>query len=392
MTPQEKRLTQARVAVLGSTDWGFLGSVIMTGPTTISTGHGPTAATDGWNTWFHPDFIDDHTDQELAFVVIHEALHKAFRHMQTAWRTLLRPYDPRLANYAMDYVINAEIIGCPGTHPGTGHPLTDMPRMGLYNPKYTGWDTVRVYKDLLENPPPDGSGTLDEHIHTEEGEGEGEGAPRPAPTAEQRAEMEAAIAQAIAAGNGLSPMSRTLAAHLTPKVDWRALLRGEWAARVPGREAPNWNRPHAAYRNLGLYYPASVATSPACVTVCVDMSGSVGQVELDAMLAEVEGLATTTPPGELRLVWWHSAIEGEDPISPSDYAHLRQVANPRGCGGTEPDVLRPHLGARLHSEEHTVVILTDGYFNRCDLGANVVWVITPGGTTSNITNGTIIEM
>ena len=46
----------------------------------------------------NPDFVDTLTDQELQGLVLHEALHKAYRQI---WLS-----DKQVLNKAMDYVIN----------------------------------------------------------------------------------------------------------------------------------------------------------------------------------------------------------------------------------------------------------------------------------------------
>ena len=87
-------------------------------------------------------------DKMLAFLVVHEAMHKAYRHL-TTWKVLAKE-NKRLTNMAADYVINLQIHDMDPD----GHVVT-MPRdedgnmIGLLDEKYRGMDTKQVY-DLLK--------------------------------------------------------------------------------------------------------------------------------------------------------------------------------------------------------------------------------------------------
>lgn len=386
----DQRLIRIRATIMSTPEWAFLGSVIMTGPTII-TDEVSTAATDGYRTFFNPSYVTGLNDQEFAFLVIHEALHKAYRHCSADWERILRPYNKDLANMAMDFIINGEIIGANARHPRTGQPLAVMPQGGLYNQAYVGCDTVRVYRDLLAQQQKSDGGAasslltgrpLDDHIFDT------------VLSEDEKKDIAQAINQAVAAGGGLSPMARRLAKLATPKIDWRAVLRAEWQSRVKGKDVPNWTRPHAAYRALGgLYYPSLAAATPPSVTLCVDVSGSVGEREFADMMTEIAHLVRISPPQSLSIVWWHDAIDWEQYIPPEQYDRILDIAYPRSSGGTNPECLREHLGLRLNSEEHVVAVLTDGhFFSPIDLGDDVIWVITPGGDISYIRNGVVVEM
>ena len=64
-----------------------------------------TAATDGNRIWFGPAFLDEISDSELDFILMHEILHVALRHcLRDGDR------DPELFNVACDMVVNSNIL------------------------------------------------------------------------------------------------------------------------------------------------------------------------------------------------------------------------------------------------------------------------------------------
>jgi predicted metal-dependent peptidase len=58
-----------------------LGAVVLMGKTSI--GDCPTAYTDGLNVVYGENFISKLLDTEMRFLILHENMHKALRHMVT---------------------------------------------------------------------------------------------------------------------------------------------------------------------------------------------------------------------------------------------------------------------------------------------------------------------
>jgi predicted metal-dependent peptidase len=94
----------------------------------------PTAATNGRDVMYNPNFIDTLTDKQLTFVVLHEALHKVFQHM-TIWRKLWKE-NPMLANIAADYVVNNTIVEA-----DPHGEVASMPEMCLYDKRFANMTT-----------------------------------------------------------------------------------------------------------------------------------------------------------------------------------------------------------------------------------------------------------
>lgn len=64
-----------------------------------------TAATDGYRIYFGPKFLDEISDNELDFVMMHEILHVALQHCQRVGER-----DPELFNIACDIVVNSNVL------------------------------------------------------------------------------------------------------------------------------------------------------------------------------------------------------------------------------------------------------------------------------------------
>jgi predicted metal-dependent peptidase len=73
----------------------------------VQVGKARTAYTDGRIAVIGAEFIKELDDAELAFVVLHEILHIAYRHLYI-YRHLVKK-DAALSNRAMDYVINLQL-------------------------------------------------------------------------------------------------------------------------------------------------------------------------------------------------------------------------------------------------------------------------------------------
>jgi len=103
---EERKLAKVKISLMREPKFALWQGVMMVGKTRIDD-NVPTAATNGRDEVYGRKFVKDLPEKELAFVVLHECMHKAYRHL-TTWRKL---YDeePQLSNAACDYVINLEL-------------------------------------------------------------------------------------------------------------------------------------------------------------------------------------------------------------------------------------------------------------------------------------------
>lgn len=69
-----------------------------------------TAATDGKNIYFDPDYIESLTNDERLFIIAHELMHVKFQHMLRMVDSNGNRRDPMLWNIATDAIINANLV------------------------------------------------------------------------------------------------------------------------------------------------------------------------------------------------------------------------------------------------------------------------------------------
>ena len=119
-----------------------------------------SAQTNGWDVTYNPKFVEQFmpTDPELRFLVLHEATHKAFRHLHV-WREI-HEEDHQLANIAADLFVNLALVDA-----DKGEGFIKMPAIGIQpDPQYRGMSVGQIYQKLKEDPPPEGGGEgMDEH-------------------------------------------------------------------------------------------------------------------------------------------------------------------------------------------------------------------------------------
>ena len=99
----ERRLKKVKIDLMRNPKFALWSGIMMVGKTELSSDI-PTACTNGRDELYGREFVKGLTDKELGFVILHENLHKALRHL-LIWRKLWES-DGRMANMACDHVIN----------------------------------------------------------------------------------------------------------------------------------------------------------------------------------------------------------------------------------------------------------------------------------------------
>ena len=144
----EQRLHRAVVLVMRHPDYVPMQGIISIGKRVIDD-KTPTACTNGRDEWYGRGFIEEHTDPELRFTVLHENYHKALKHLAT-YDKLFR-INGQLTNMACDYVINAKLIEEEQERAkgkADYKPFAVMPSGGLYEPRFLDMSAGEVFKIL----------------------------------------------------------------------------------------------------------------------------------------------------------------------------------------------------------------------------------------------------
>ena len=375
------RIKKCHIAIMQHKEFCAYSGILACGKVEVST-KVPTAATNGWDVIYNPDFVEKvmSTDPKLRLLVLHEAMHKAYRHM-TVWKYLSK-INPRLANVAMDHFVNLSL-----TDTDAGNGFLEMPADGIQpNPKYRGWSVLQIYTDLeQEDDPeqPDGPGGFDEHDF----DGPDDEAP-----SEQ--EMENEIGRALRQGEmirkqrskgGAGDSDGLFGDLLSPKVDWRKALRDFITETCSGRDESSWSRPNRRFLADDVYMPTMMGTTMRELVVGFDTSGSIfGGNEMTRFVSEISTIIEQVKPSKVHVIYWDTGIAGHQTFEDGQFAV--QDLKPKGGGGTDGAVLFKYL-RKQKLKPDAIVQFTDGYVGSWgNTDVPTLWVITsdikaPFGTT-----------
>jgi predicted metal-dependent peptidase len=389
---EERKLKKVKINIMRDPDFALWSGIMMVGKTYIDD-NVATACTNGRDERYGRKFVAELSEKELAFVVLHEAMHKAYRHL-TTWRKL---YDatPQLANAACDYVINLQLKDLDPHGRVMVMPRRDGKVIGLIDEKYRGMTTKEVYDALLEEHGEDGGGGeegFDEHDWGGAGELSEEEQKELSKEVEQ-ALRQGDMTQRKVKGNGAGGLGRELGEMLAPQVNWREQLREYVKSICSGKDASSWRRVNRRFIGNDIYMPTLVSERVGHLVVAVDTSGSIAGKELNEFLTEVKGIAEEVTPEKVDLLYWDSEVAGHETYDSGNVADIVSSTKPKGGGGTSPSCITAYL--KEHSlKPECVVVLTDGYVGSdwgTDWEVPVLWVVC-GGNTAIAPNGKTIHI
>ena len=235
MTDANTALKKAHIRLMRHPETCLYGGIMLMGESTIEDGI-PTAYTDGKNKRYGREFFQSLTLPEQSALVLHENGHVFLKHIPRHMDLVKE--NPRLANVAMDFVINDIIMEIGKKAPD----LVKLPKGGLYDAKYHNWSVREVYNDLkaeMDKRKKKGTGSgknpeemqpLDEH----------DAEALAGASVEEVRKLSDEISEAIQQGAMLAgkfgvKVPRVIQDLMTPKVSWRDELR-EFVSSPPRDE------------------------------------------------------------------------------------------------------------------------------------------------------------
>lgn len=386
------RIKKSHIAIMRSLKFCPFAGVLSCGSVQITTDI-PTACTNGWDRMYNPDFVASLDDAELNMLVLHEAVHVAYRHIHV-WRKLWEE-NPKLANIAADHFVNLALID---TDAGDG--FVKMPATGVQpDAQYRGMSVAQIFEKLKQqqdgqqdgrqpNDSGDGDG-MDSH-DWESGNGQ-----TPAEEQAQADEIQRALRQGESIrrkriGAGSSGSDGLVGDLLASKIDWRKVLRDFITETCAGRDESSWRRPNRRYLSEDIYMPTMLGTTMTELVIGFDTSGSCfGGSEMQRFASEVATIIGEIAPTKCHVVYWDSSVVGMQTFEFGQFAV--QNLKPKGGGGTDGSVLFDYLREKRIAPQ-AIVQFTDGYvgsWGRSD--CPTLWAITtpsikaPYGTTIHIT-------
>jgi predicted metal-dependent peptidase len=294
-------------------------------------------------------------------------MHKALQHC-TTYNAICKKY-PQLSNIAMDYVVNATIEETDPQH--TFYDFTTQPEP-LLDAKYQGWSFIEVLQDILRNAQTitvsgevgDGEGMpvpLDEHvigtIDKESDEGKKLGT-----QIDDALRQGKVLAEKLAGKKSLgSALDR-----ITQKRDtnWREHMR-EWVtALCEGDDYSRFAPPNKRLAPQGILMPSHFSEATGELIVACDTSGSMGGI-YPTVFGEIARIAQNVNPDSVRVIWWDSAVCGDQSFKPHEFDRIGSLLKPVGGGGTSPQCVVEYIRSKKYQPKG-VVWLTDGYLDGSD--------------------------
>ncbi len=362
------RLTLARTRILCEN--GFYGLLLMHTAFALSNDV-RTAATDGEKIYFSPAFMDDLSDRELDFVLMHEIVHIVLQHCARYGKR-----DAKLFNIACDVVVNSNILYSNDMRTasitlkkyGESMHLTPEGKEGYL---YTAEE---VYEMLLKaGVNAEAQKGWDEHGlwgEREENSPEADG---------WKQVFKDACKSMAGRGAGALPAfaERYLMELNKPQLDWRTLVNefvqqelSDYSFFPPDRRfadgvflLPDYNDTDAVVQNI---------------LFMIDTSGSMTEEMITAAYAEVKG-AVDQYGGKLkgRLGFFDGDVKEAKAFE--DVGELLTIT-PVGGGGTSFHNVFRYVEREMSDEPPVaIIILTDGFAAFPDesaaMGIPTLWVI-----------------
>jgi predicted metal-dependent peptidase len=316
-----------------------------------------TACTDGKVIRWNPEFVAGLTDEEVRFVLLHEAMHCGLGHF---WRLPITTDG----NKAGDYAINAILSRIPGTQ---------MPTGGLLDARFSAMAEEEILAAISKKPEPDKDeddaedGDEGEPQQAEEGQGEADGADgqpeaadgpgeakdgpgeakdeggcggfsAPAPDAPDEEGMqdrwEAAVLQAdyvsksLGQGNAPAEMQRMIDAVKISSVSWKNEMAEFVRSQIASRS--DWSRSSRRMAGAPVIYPRRKKDRPGLVVFVRDTSGSIDGKILSEFNAHIETAMSETGCSAL-VIDADAVVCGEYRLEAGDT--VPQTA--QGGGGTD---------------------------------------------------------
>jgi predicted metal-dependent peptidase len=402
----EQKIERTHVTLMQHPDFCLFSGMFMIGKVKVL--DDPiTARTNGRDVDYGREFVDMLDNKMLAFLVIHEAMHKAYRHIST-WKKLAKE-NMRLTNMAADYVINLQIHDMDPDGFVVKFPEDkDGNRIGLIDERFRNMDTKQVY-DILK----DEQGEEGEEGQSGDGQGEGQndggssspgkqqkpgssnqpndsmdehdwdGAAELSDEEKERLEQEVDHGLregAILAGKMKGKVPRGIEEILHPRVDWREALRDFVKATTKGGDITTWRRPNRRFLGADIIMPSMIGQKAECMVIGTDTSGSIGGPILGQFLGEMANICEEIMPERVDILYWDSDVASHETYFGAEVATMVNSTKPRGGGGTDPDCVAKYV-MKNKLEPQCVIMLTDGYFYRNEvkvwenMGVPVFWCV-----------------
>jgi len=417
MTKQQatRRVKKQKVALLNDSRTVMFGAVIMMCLFhVVDKDHKiKTGATDGLNIYLNIEFIRKLTDAQLRYLIMHEVMHVAFKHM-TVWRALFLKCAMS-TNLATDNVINLTMK----YEIDPSEKFLEPIKGGICDDKYYQGgrvlDTRKIFDDIFNGSKSKQGGgngeatsgnseqgdqyqsnsskgqTLDDHMW-EEAKARSDD-PNAQETLDQR--IEEALRQGKAYAEMVSAkVSRSVTEILEPKISWKDMLRSFISNYNSRKDVSSWRKPNRRWVSQDIIMPSLVSENAGPIVIGVDTSGSVSQKEISAFLGEISAICKDIAPEKIDLMYWDGEVYTPvETYQQTELENLITSTKVAGGGGTDPSCVSKYINDNKMRPQ-SVIMFTDGYVPNWGKGWNcpVFWGITSKSIKADNGTSVYVEM
>lgn len=386
MDPQiQKKINQVKIDMMDEEGGTIFFSSLLTQLQIVIDPTMPTAWTDAISIGLNPDLVLKATVPELIGVFMHELGHVIFDHIEIALENK-EWIDHDVHNQAGDHHINLRLRADGYSLPHWITPLED--------PKYKGWSTMKIYNDLIKNPPPKQPSQpnkggvpcgMGSDVRLPSGMSKSEHKEHVISTI-VKASMQATMMGEKGIGSIPGHIKRIVKEVTSPKLPWNVILQNYLSSY--SREDYSMRRPNKRFMP-DLYLPSLYSESFGHAIVAADVSGSISRNDLATGHSETRYFYEVMKPESLRYISFDTEIR--DNVVYRDGDPLPEELTLHGGGGTN---VVPVLQYVRDEDPKLCIIFTDGHFTPPDLDdctGDLFWIIK-GNKNFKATKGTVIHM
>ena len=355
ITP-EQALSKAKIALMSRSDSAFFTTLCFSLIHEFSDKI-PTAATNGKRIRYNPEFFMSLSHEERVFLMLHEAMHCAYLHMER-----LDGRCPDRFNVAADHVINLQLI----------ERGFKMPECGLADDDFKGLSTEEVYNLLPDNP---GGGNGNVPGFGSDLEAPGDGSPQAQEQLRQdvqdilcRAALQSKMSN-DAPGTIPGEIQLFLDKLLNPKLPWQRILQKYLNAF--SKSDYSFRKPNKRFFPQ-FHMPSMFGESLIDLAAFADISGSVTDHEFHVQLSECASVMRMMKPKRIMFGQFDTEIKQVDRIeSLADFRHIEF----HGRGGT---MIEPVFEWANTHKPQLLLVFTDGHFHwpaELTTKVPVIWLI-----------------
>lgn len=398
---KNRQFKKVKIMLMRSEKFVRLSGIMMMGKTTMTTDI-PTACTDGRNEMYNPEFIWQFTEKMVGFIIIHENMHKAGRHL-TTYKKLVDIYGFKMVNIGLDLWINSRIKKADPNEELVAMPYLDGKQVGLYDVKYDGWTVLQIIKDLKqeqEDKPEQGEGGegggggegFDDHDWEGAGEMSEEEVKKLGSDIKQAIRQGQMAAKKMGAGTGAGSDLLGLNELVASKVDWKRQLQEFASSTCTAKQESSWRRPNRRFLHQGIIMPTLISESITELVFSRDASGSMHFGDrLTKVTSEMVAIAKALRIEKIHLIDWDGEVGYYEEFTADTFQYAPSIKNVHGGGGTDPTCVAAYLKEKQIKPD-AIIMLTDGDIDNWGIwDSPILWVIAnnrkitaPVGKTINL--------